>query len=91
MDELLGIFFVVFELIAMSIDFGNELPVVEVWHFRDSKDLNKQKKYIKSDGFDILEEECFLELFKIHFVVHVIPGHHDDFIGGYRVGIVMID
>jgi hypothetical protein len=30
MAELLGIFLVVFELIAMPIDFGDELPVVKV-------------------------------------------------------------
>lgn len=30
-------------------------------------------------------------LFEIGFVVHIVPGHHDDFVMGYGVGVMMID
>lgn len=44
MAEFLCIFFCVFGmLVKVSIEFGDELPVIEIRHFRDPKDLYNKK------------------------------------------------
>lgn len=45
--------FIFFEFVEMFIKLVDELPVIEVGHFRDSENLYKSINYIKSDGLDV--------------------------------------
>jgi len=54
------------------------------------KSKANQQKYIKRDRLNVLQVKRLLDSPEIGFVIHVVSGHHDDFVRRDRIRVKMV-